>query len=160
MQLIMSLPFSPSELQAARDAAGELLAKVNAIAQIVYGNHENLRIGAVGHKDPIKGSVQYFISGQDTIRVDARFGTGGIVTTSEGPTPPKKLGDQFISAADKDEHLERALYLYGSLPLDWRGLYMVLEAAEDKHGGEKGLYCEELGSRGADKGLQGYGKQL
>jgi hypothetical protein len=143
LELIMNLSFSPSEPQAARQIGEGVLAKLNAIAQIVHGNHENVRIGGVGHKDPLTGTVQYSISGQATIRVGAR-GDVNIVPTSGGPaTPSQKRGDQFLDAANGNQHLERALYLLGSLPLDWRGLYMVLEAAEDGNGGEKGLIAKQ-----------------
>jgi len=146
-QIVMDLPFTPNESQTARDAAEELLAKLNAIAQIVHGNHENVRIGAVGCKDPSGGPMQQFIHGRVSTRGRSRAGVGGIVTnsgvSSSVTVAPKRIGDQMLGSADKDEHLERALYLFGSLPLDWRGLYMVLEAAEDAQGGEKGLIAKK-----------------
>jgi len=140
IELIMVMQFSKDQSQAALDDAKELLAKLNAIAQIMHGNHENLHIVGVGCRDPAGGSTDLFIHATDSIRSRERFGIGGSVTQSAVPaSPPKKIGDQFLSAADKNTLLDRALYLFGSLPPDWRGLYMVLEAAEDAHGGERGL---------------------
>ena len=146
VQLIMELPFTTVESQAAHDAAEELLAKLNAIAQVMYGNHENLRIVGVGCKDPSGAPMHQFIHVGSSIRSRARVGGNlSVANTSDGmdfSSPPPRLGDQFLSAADTNEHLERAIYLFGSLPLDWRGLYMVLEAAEDAHGGEAGLIAK------------------
>lgn len=75
--------------------------------------------------------------------------TGG----SEGsPTLTKKLiGDKVLQAADRNEHLDRALYLFGSLTSDWRGLYMVLEAAGDANGGESGLIAKNWVTQGQIK---------
>ena len=143
--LVLDLPLTPNETQAAREAAEELLAKLNAIAQLVHGNHENVRIGAVGYKDSSGGPMQQFI-GLSSIRGRSRVGAVFITNSgasSSVTTPAKKLGDRMLAAADKNEGLERALSLLGSLPLDWRGLYMVLEAAEDAHGGESGLIARK-----------------
>jgi hypothetical protein len=142
-QLVMNLPFKPEESLLAQNAAEELIAKLNAIVQIVHGNHENVHIGAVGCKDVSGGPMQYFVHMTASTRGLSRVSFAAVVTNSgvshQVAVPPKKIGDQVLAAADKDEHLERALYLFGSLPHDWHGLYMVLEAAMDAHGGERGL---------------------
>jgi hypothetical protein len=39
---------------------------------------------------------------------------------SEITSLPKRIGGQFLDATDKNAPLERALHLFGSLPLDWR----------------------------------------
>jgi hypothetical protein len=151
-ELIMVLQLSKDQFQAALDLATGLLAKLNGIAQVIYGNHENLRIIGVGCKDPAGGPMDLFIYATESIRSRARFGVGGSVTQSGVPAlTPQKIGDQFLNAAYKNDLLERALYLLGSLPLDWRGLYMVLEAAEDAHGGERGLIKKHWVPRGQIK---------
>jgi hypothetical protein len=158
VHLVMELPFSTAESSAAQDAAEELLAKLNAIAQIMYGNHENLRIVGIGCKDPSGAPMHLFIHMSAGIRSHARVGGGLTVKNSSGSAefsaPPVRIGDQFLTTADANEHLERALYLFGSLPLDWRGLYMVLEAAEDSHGGEAGLIAKEWVPDGQIKGFK------
>jgi len=144
--LVMNLPFAPSESQAARETAEELLAKLNAIAQIVHGNHENVRISGISCKDGSGAPMHQFIH---PLGARSRFRAGVNLTVvnadfSSSITPPtKKIGDQMLSAADRDEDLDRALYLFGSLPLNWRGLYMVLDAAEYAHGGESGLIAKK-----------------
>jgi hypothetical protein len=142
--LDMSLPYGPDQAQAAWSAAEDLLAKLNAIARIIYGNHENVGLAAIGLTDPNGGPLQQFMLGVGGIRSRARVSAVGVVTGgSEGsPTPTKLLGDKFLEAADKNEHIDRALYLFGSLPSDWRGLYMVLEAAADANGGKSGLIAK------------------
>jgi hypothetical protein len=51
--LVMELPFTPSDARAAHDAAEELTAKMNAVVQSVYGNHENVRVSAQPVKRPV-----------------------------------------------------------------------------------------------------------
>lgn len=139
--LTLNMEFVREESQAAKDAAEAHVAKLNAVAQIAHGNHQNVHIGAFGHRDSSTGLLQYFLHMNAPVRSSARMGIGGMVSNADGPpsTLPKQLGDRLFDAAAKDEHLQRALYLYGSLPLDWRGLYMVWEAAKDHCGSEKKL---------------------
>ncbi|HLJ49087.1 MAG TPA: hypothetical protein VKU01_23895 [Bryobacteraceae bacterium] len=143
MHLIMNLPFDASESRAALDAAEELLAKLNAIAQIVHGNHENLLIGGMGCKAEPGVPMRLFINVASSARGRSRVWCAASVVRSGEPSlisaPQKPIGEQMLEAADGDKYLDRALYLFGSLRLDWRGLYLVLETAEDAHGGEKGL---------------------
>jgi hypothetical protein len=92
-EMIMTLPFSLAESQAAREGGEELLAKLNGIAQVVHGGHENVRLGAVGSKNPVAGMLRYFVSGQATIRVHTRFSAAGPISGST--TAPRKVGDHF-----------------------------------------------------------------
>jgi hypothetical protein len=156
-ELVMDLPFTPDESQAARDAGEELLAKLNAIVQVVHGNHENVRIGGVGCKDPSGGPMHLFIQVASSIRSRSRVSASLTVTggaSSSVTAPPKTIGDRMLAAADKNDGLDRALYLFGSLPLDWRGLYVVLEAAEDAHGGESGLIAKNWAPDGQIKAFK------
>lgn len=145
--LVMDLPFTTNDSRAAQDAAEELLAKLNAIAHVTYGNHENIRIGAVGLKEA-SGAMHAFVHVIGAIRCRLRAHAVGVAIAGPSGPPasqpkPTMIGDGFLIAADKDENLARALYLFGSLPPDWRGLYMVLEAAEDAHGGENGVIARQ-----------------
>ena len=45
----------------------------------------------------------------------------------------------WIDTALSNQEIERALYLFGSLELNWKNLYMVLEVIEDSFGGETSL---------------------
>jgi hypothetical protein len=74
----------------------------------------------------------------------ARIGIGGAVfNADEGPPDQSKyIGDKILDAAVGSEHLQRALQAYGSIPLDWRGLYMVLDVVREAHGGLKGLMAK------------------
>lgn len=142
--LVMDLAYGASDSTLAMSAAEERLAQLNALAQIIHGDHENVRIGSISFKDASGGASHQYIMGRAGIRGRSRVGGTGLVVTSSSsgmpPQPPAKLiGDRLLDAVSKDAHFERALYLLGSLQLNWRGLYMVLEAAEDAHGGERGL---------------------
>lgn len=144
--MVLELPFGRDESGAAQGAAEELLAKLNGVAQILYGNHENITISGVGLKDTADGPLHLFIHVCSAIRGRSRVFGNLTVANSSAPVaaPPRNIGDRWLAAADKNEHLERALYLFGSLPLDWRGLYMVLEAAEDAHGGARKLIAKSF----------------
>jgi hypothetical protein len=141
--LVMELSYTTAESLEAYGHAEDLLARMNAIAQIVYGNHENVRIVGVGCKDRSGALMHLFIHMGEAIRSRARVGGNLTVGNSPGAadfsSPSIRIGDQFLAAADTSEDLERALYLFGSLPQNWRGLYMVLEAAKDGHGGWQAL---------------------
>jgi hypothetical protein len=53
--------------------------------------------------------------------------------------PKDKTIIEWVEMGLDDEEIERALYLYGSLELNWKNLYMVLEIIEDSFGGETPL---------------------
>jgi hypothetical protein len=144
LYLVMELPFTSIEAQAALAAAEGLLAKVNATAQVMYGNHETLRIGAVSCLDQPGGLATQVVMVGSGIRSRARMSIKVAFTTDSAPEPePLRVGDRFLHAADHNKHFDRALYLYGALPQDWRGLYMVLEAAQDGNEGETGLIAKK-----------------
>ena len=54
---------------------------------------------------------------------------------------------EWVEIGLDDEEVERALYLYGSLELNWKNLFMVLEIIEDYFGGEKSLIKTSLVSK-------------
>jgi hypothetical protein len=153
-KLIVKLPFARTEAADALNAAKGLVAKVNAVNQIVYDCHDSIRLGSIGCKNPETGLMEYFITMGARIKGRARIIVGGEVSGGT-PQPPKKRGDQFLAAADKSVLLDRALYLYGSLPHDWRGLFMVLEAAEDANDGESGLIAKNFVPLGQIKDFKG-----
>jgi hypothetical protein len=80
--------------------------------------------------------------------------------TVVSPGADNLLGDQFLNVADKDEHFDRALYLHGSLPHYWHGLYMVLEAIEDGAGGEKRLIAKKWAADGSIKAFKATANSL
>jgi len=138
--LQIKLPFPSSDAQAAQATAEELLCKLNGIAQILHGNHRNLRITGVSWQETLDGARTSIImlAGIET-RARLGFPTIGNGSHPTAAASHDSMGDRFLNSADKDEHFERALYLYGGLIQDWRGLFMVVEAAEDGNGGETGL---------------------
>jgi len=135
----MVMPFGSSEVRPAIEAAEELLSKLNGIAHAQYRNHENVTIGSVGSQETSESPIDRYIL---VSPVTARMRMGTPTITIGGVVPlalEKSMGDLFLEAADNNKEFDRAIYLYGCLPHDWRGLYMVLEAAEDGNGGEAGL---------------------
>ena len=112
-----------------RVVAGERLARFNASAQVTYGNHENVRLGAMSCVDPSGGPATQFISATG-IAGQSRVGGG------------KLIADRLLAAADKDEYFDRALYLFGVVPHDWRGLSVVLDVGKEGNGKERGLIAK------------------
>ena len=144
LYIVMEFAFGREDSVAARAAADELIAKLNGIAQVVHGDHEIVRLGIMGCKDPSGPPMDLFLQVGDRIRFRSRVELAKLDVTNAdaeplSPPPQKVIGDIYLDAASRDDNFDRALYLLGSLPLDWRSLYMVLEAAEDAHGGERGL---------------------
>ena len=136
--LVLKLPYPSTEYHAGVQAGTDFVAKLNAIAQVRCGDHENVKIGATGYVNPESGLFHQHIAVQG-FRIRTRFYPVTISTGDPGERPPTPFGDQPLMAAGRDEHFDRALYLLGALSPDWRGLYLVLEAAEDTNGGESGL---------------------
>ena len=127
--LVIELPFGSTEAHPALGAAEELLSKLNGIAQAIHGNYENVRIGGVSCRETPGGPLNRFL-----FPLAARLRSRGfspVVTSGRVPCSTlmqKSIGDSFLEVADRDEHFDRALYLHGSLPQDWRGLYRALPA--------------------------------
>ena len=117
MQLVMDLPFHPSESRAAEGAAQELLAKLNAIAQILDGNHVNVRIVGIARRNPSGGPMDQFIHMAASTGDRSRVGFPGIVTGAETTNPPqKKIGDQFWGLPIRAP-ISTALYSFLALSL-------------------------------------------
>ena len=100
-----------------------------------------MRIGAVEYVNPETGLVEQRIAVKG-FRIRTRLYPVTVSTGDPDERPPTPFGDQLLTAADQSAHFDRALYLFGALSPDWRGLYMVLEAAEDANGGESGLIAK------------------
>ena len=145
------MPFGSSEAEVAIEAAEELLSKLNGIAHTQYRNHENVKIGAVASQDVPGGPLNRYIL-LSPMHARMRVGTPTItVGDAVPPVPQKLIGDLLLEAADRDKDFDRAIYFYGCLPQDWRGLYMVLEAVEDGNGGEANLINRQWVANGAIK---------
>jgi hypothetical protein len=93
--LVMELPWTTEQSQEANNGAEELLARLNAIAQIMYGNHENLRIVAVGCKDPSGAPMHQFILMGSSIRGRSRMGGNLTIVQSGAQT-------EVVIAAETD----------------------------------------------------------
>jgi len=116
--LSMQLALLPEEGADAQAAVEPVLAHLNASAQVAHGNHENVRLGGMVCLDPGGGPPTQIISATG-LRSQFRAGGG------------KLIAERLLAAARRDAHFDRALYLFGILPQNWRGLSMVLDAAKD-----------------------------
>lgn len=132
--LVAKLPHDLEAPWEAKKDGEALLARLNAVAHVAHGNHSNLKIVGVGCKDPATGQVNDFILAPSFSSTSFI----GMVIVGDG-TPQKKVGDKFLAAAAKDEDLKRAQEIYGSVAHDWKGLYMVLDAAIQGHNDQQTL---------------------
>ena len=128
--LSMQLEFPPDGGADARAAVEPVLARLNASAQVAYGNHENIRLGRMMCMNPTGAPATQIVSAAG-MRSQFRPGGGKLVT------------DCLLTAIQKDDHFARALYLFGVLPQDWRGLSVVLDVVEEGNGGERGLKSKQ-----------------
>jgi hypothetical protein len=130
------LPFEYWELSAANEAAEECLTRLNGIANVFHGDHQLVRIATVGYIDPETGIPS------ETTLLKVRIGGRSRVTfrtVDEADHVTNLFGDRALTQTDQNEHLGRALDLYGHLEPNWRGLYMILEAIEDGTRNDGGL---------------------
>ncbi len=104
--ILMDLPFPASEVHAALAAAEELLLKLNGIARVIHGNHENVRIGGVFCQETPDSPRTQFIF-PSSVQMRARVGIPTVVVTgsTSSPAPVHTLiGDRLLNAADRDGH--------------------------------------------------------
>jgi len=119
----LDLTFETStKLEDVMDAAMELLAKLNAIAYTIYPNHENVRLGRIRCYDDAGRLINQVIQ-PESIPSRARVSNGNV-------------GARYLPAAETVPELDRALYIFGSLPHEWRSLYVVLEVIRGAHKGD------------------------
>ena len=65
---------------------------------------------------------------------------GKLEEVSKSPT----FGETVLSLTDTNEFLERALFLYGTVEHNWRGLYMVLDVVAESYNGPKELLKQDF----------------
>jgi hypothetical protein len=139
--LAIDLQFTTADAHAAVAHVEELLSKFNGIAHVIYANHLNVEIDGA--------SCREFADRPPTQIVYLK----GIASEARVSMP--SIGDHLFEIAEQNEHFLRAVYLYGALPHDWRGLYMVLEAIEDGNGNQKSLAAKDWVKQGLIKAFRG-----
>jgi hypothetical protein len=65
------------------------------------------------------------------------------VSKSQSPT----FGETVLTMTDTNEFLERALFLYGTVEHNWRGLYMVVDAIAESYCGPKKLLKQDFAAK-------------
>lgn len=129
-------------------AAGtEALNQMNAIMLAGGSNFRPPRVRGIT-KQMADGTLRTFlnaalhIESRSALFVNVRLigPDGKELVENKGPTEDQVT----LQLAAKDEHLRRALLIYGTLKHDWVNLYKTLEAIEDGNGGEKGLIAKNF----------------
>jgi hypothetical protein len=127
--------------------AQEELSRMNGIALMVHGKHLPPKIEGISTKDHHTG--QWVTHIRLAGRAESRsrgYATLSVKNADGSVTSPplSKVGENLLRLSSTNEPLARALYLYGAVGYDWRGLYMVLDAIEEGNGGEKELMKKEF----------------
>jgi hypothetical protein len=113
------------------------------------GNFRPPKIYGITKRDPVTGNLvttrSVLVHGVVRSKAHVNFHLmkevdGKLVEVSKSPT----FGETVLSLTDTDEYLERALFLYGTVEHDWRGLYMVLDVVADSYNGPKELLKQDF----------------
>ena len=138
---------SPLEDDEALEAGKVALSRLNGIALLEIPNFHPASIYGITKKDPDTGNLEttLHISVRGESRTKGRIGyhllkDGKVIPISKTPT----FGETVLSIADTNDFLERALFLYGKVEHDWRGLYMVLDVIAESVGGSKALVKQDF----------------
>jgi len=118
-----------------------MLARMNAIASVRYEDHRRATIKGVARLNPANGKLQTFINLQ--VRIECRSRVYATLRIN-GRSGEESAAETSFKLADTNEPLKRALYLYGTVEHDWRGLFMVYEAIRDDHRGTAALEATTL----------------
>jgi hypothetical protein len=137
---------SPLDDAQAHQAAQTALTRMNAIAMIADEKFRPATIAGMTKKNAA-GMLITYINASCHIQARAGLSASLTVKQADGTIVEDKsltFGQLALPLADTNDPLERALLLYGGSEHTWRTLYMVLEAIEDSHGGQKGLIAENF----------------
>ena len=124
-----------TDAHAALGTARDRIALLNGCALLFGTGYEPVTVSRILRRSP-DGKHEQFIS-PEGIASTVRFSIPSD-TDESGATKLQRIE----VLADEDAELERALSLFGGLPITWRNLYIILEIIEDAFGGEKKLCAQ------------------
>ena len=140
---------TPLEDGEALEAGKVALSRLNGIALSELGNFRPPKIYGITKRDPVTGNLVTNLSVpvQGVARSKAHVNfhlmkevNGKLVEVCTSPT----FGETVLSLTDTNEFLERALFLYGTVEQNWRGLYMVLDVVAESYNGAKELLKQDF----------------
>ncbi len=136
--LALELPDEVADDESALAAAQKTLCLLNGITRCQAQNYRAPTLGGVSSIDPTTGRISTRIQ-SPSWSYEGRFSGSFTPEATQGGVTSLAYGTSLLKLGRENPHFERTLFLYGSVSHDWRGLYLVLEAAEDAFGGEEGL---------------------
>lgn len=139
-------PIGDSE---ALEAGKVALSRLNGIALLELGNLQPPKIHGITKRDPITGELVTAICA--TVHVVGRGKAhtnlhlvkevdGELVEVGKSPS----FGELVLKMTDTNKYLETALFLYGRVEHDWRGLYMVLDTIKTFYRDEEQLLKQDF----------------
>jgi hypothetical protein len=136
-------PHEDAEVRADGDTA---LARMTAIMVIGGSNFHRPRIRGITKKNS-GGTLTHSINAtaRGEMRISAMvtprlMGPDGEIVQNKGQTEDHVT----LQLAAKDDHLQRALQIYGTLEHDWINLYKVLDVMREAHGDLSGLKAKNF----------------
>jgi len=141
--ILCSSTFDPAlDSNAIDERSTNLIEVVNGAAKLYSRRYQGVTAKAVVRIDEDGKRLKYV-----TLTARARDFT----LTARGRDD---LVESWFSIAQADEHVTRALTLYGSLEHNWKNLYMLLEVIEADIGGEGALCGKGWVSKKKIKGFK------
>jgi hypothetical protein len=130
----------------ALEAGKVALSRLNGIALLEIGNFRPPKIYGITKRDNLVTTISVAVHG--AVRTKGHFNVrllkdGVEVSKSQSPT----FGETLLTMTDTNEFLERAVFLYGTVEHNWRGLYMVLDAIAESYGGPKKLLKQDFAAK-------------
>lgn len=104
-------------IRAAQDSAHRMVSLLNAAAHVAFDNHRDVKVGKGFHEGGQDKPATQIVS-PESVRSRSRVGGAG------------QLATMAMITAAIDPDFQRALWIFGVVPHDWRGLYVVLEVIQ------------------------------
>lgn len=131
-----SSAFTPlSDAESVRNQASELVQRINGAASIHLGSFEAVWLDDVVRVDD-DGSRHHHMTLTSKVRV---ISSASITTPkgTVGTSRPTTGIDTWLSVAEQNQRVARALRIFGNREHNWDNLYKVYEAVEDDVGRKK-----------------------
>ncbi|KCZ71285.1 hypothetical protein ANME2D_02487 [Candidatus Methanoperedens nitroreducens] len=121
-----------------RNKANEIISQINGAARLTLGMRKPLAVASVGNIDD-DGTVHGFVSISFSETINLRTSVSASVIAPDGTIQERHQGDpipSWITVAQHDTNVAKALRLFGAGTHDWVSLYRIYEVIESDVGGK------------------------
>jgi len=138
--------------------AEDELTTINGLALVTVDDYRRVRITGVSALDPTTGKLipPLRVKVSDGIRARDSF-SGAINGNPQEPQVTQgSPGETILALAANNNELKDALFLYGTVDHNWRGLYMVLDAIQKGAGGRRKFYAKPWANKAKKKAIEAF----